>query len=307
MQRYIFFRVIQAIFTILLVTMVVFMLVRITGDPVALMLPESATYDEIEEMREHLGLTKPIYVQYWTFISGLFRGDFGESIRWDRPTLGLWVQRIPNTLLLASAGMAFALFFGIGTGILSAIKVGSWFDNFGKIVAITGQALPVFWLGLMLMLLLGVNLRVLPVAGMGSWKHLIMPAFTLGWYITAVQTRLTRSAMLDVLDSEYIKMVRIKGVPESMVIIKHAFRNSLIPVVTMAALNFVSLINGTVVTETIFNWNGVGRLLVQAINSRDYPMVQTIVLIGSVLFVSVNLIADILYAYIDPRIRYGSS
>jgi peptide/nickel transport system permease protein len=167
-----------------------------------------------------------------------------------------------------------------------------------------GQSLPVFWVGIMLILLFAVQFRLLPTSGIGSWRHLIMPAFTLGWYFTAAQTRLTRSAMLDVLDTEYIKLARIKGVPESLVIIKHAFKNAVLPIITMAALNFIVLLNGTVITETIFAWPGVGRLVVQAIFARDYPLVQTCVFISSSLFIFTNLFVDILYMYLDPRIRY---
>ena len=255
-------------------------------------------------MRKTLGLDKPIYAQYWTFISKAVRGDFGKSLRWNRSNLGLFLERFPNTLLLATAAMLFSIFVGIPVGIISAIKMGRWFDNFGKGFAFLGQAMPVFWLGIMLILVFAVWLKVLPTSGVGGWKNLLMPAFTLGWYVTASLTRLSRSAMLDVIDSEYIKMARIMGVSEAAIVGKHALKNAFIPILTLGAVNFVMLLNGTVVTETVFNWPGIGRLVVDAINTRDFPLVQTCVLIASSMYIFANLFVDILYAYIDPRIRY---
>lgn len=304
MKKYIFKRLIRAFFTVLGVSFFVFVLIHVSGDPVALMLPPEATQEEMDAMRTALGFDKPLYVQYWIFISGAARGDFGESIRWQRPCMELFLERFPHTLLLGTTSMIWALLIGLTVGILSAVNVGRWFDNFGKIIALLGQALPVFWLGLMLMLLFSVKLRWLPTSGSGGLSHLVLPSLTLGALFAAGITRLTRSTMLDVLDSEYIKMARIVGVRGTTVVIKQAFKNAMIPVLTMAALSFIVLINGTVITETIFTWPGVGRLIVQAIFARDYPVVQTILLIFSSSFVFANLIVDILYAYIDPRIRY---
>jgi len=200
--------------------------------------------------------------------------------------------------------MIWALFMGLTVGILSAVYHGRWFDSFGKIIALVGQALPVFWLGLMLMVLFAEWLGWLPTSGIGTWQQLILPSLTLGAVFAAAITRLTRSTMLDVMDSEYIKMARTLGIPERIVVIKQGFKNAAIPVLTLAALNFIVLINGTVITESIFNWPGIGRLSVEAIFARDYPVVQTIVLIASSLFVFMNLLVDVLYAFIDPRIRY---
>lgn len=305
MKKYIFKRLIRAFFTIMGVSIFVFALTHVSGDPVALLLPPEATMEEIVAMRTALGFDEPLYVQYWIYISGAARGDFGMSIRWQRPTLELFMERFPATLLLGTVSMAWALFVGLTVGILSAVNVGRWFDNFGKIIALAGQAVPVFWLGLMLMLLFSVKLRWLPTSGTGGIKFLVLPALTLGAVFAAAITRLTRSTMLDVMDSEYIKMARTLGIPEKIVVVKQGFKNAMIPVLTMAALNFIVLINGTVITETIFNWPGIGRLIVEAIFARDYPVVQTILLISSSLFVFTNLLVDILYAYIDPRIRYG--
>ena len=304
MKRYILKRIFQALICLIGVTIIIFFLTRLSGDPVLLMVPPEATKADIELMRKTLGLDKPIYEQYWTFISRAIRGDFGKSLRWDRSNLGLFFERFPNTLLLATAAMAFAILVGIPVGIISAIKLGRWFDNVGKGFAFLGQAMPVFWLGIMLILLFAVWLKVLPTSGVGGWKNLVMPAFTLGWYVTASLTRLSRSAMLDVIDSEYIKMARIMGVSEVAIVAKHALKNASIPILTLGAVNFIMLLNGTVVTETVFNWPGIGRLVVEGINTRDFPVVQTCVLIASSMYIFANLFVDILYAYIDPRIRY---
>ncbi|MBL7177028.1 MAG: ABC transporter permease [Desulfobacteraceae bacterium] len=304
MKKYIFRRLIRALITVLGISIIVFSLVHISGDPVALLLPPEATREEMEEIRNTLGFNEPLYVQYWIFLSKAVQGDFGESIRWQRPCMELFLERFPNTLLLGTTSMIWALLIGLSVGLLSAVYVGRWFDNFGKIIALLGQALPVFWLGLMLMVLFAEILGWLPTSGIGRPQHLVLPSLTLGALFAAAITRLTRSTMLDVLDSEYIKMARIVGVRGTTVVIKQAFKNAMIPVLTMAALNFIVLINGTVITETIFTWPGVGRLIVEAIFARDYPVVQTIVLIASSLFVFTNLFVDILYAYIDPRIRY---
>ena len=304
MKRYIIRRLGQAVITIVGISMIVFLLTHLSGDPVALLAPQNATKDDLEEIRRERGLDKPIYVQYWRYISGAVRGDFGESLRWKMPAIEMFLDRFPNTLKLAVVAMVFALVFGIPTGILSAVTVNRWFDSFGKTFALLGQALPGFWVGIMLIIIFSANLRILPTSGMGGWKHYIMPAFTLGWYTTAALTRLSRSSMLDVLDAEYIKMARIKGVAEVWVIMKHAFKNASAPVITLSALQFVVLMNGTMIIETIFTWPGLGRLLVDAIFARDYPVVQMCVLISSSFFVFANLLVDIIYAYLDPRIRY---
>ena len=304
MRKYILNRLIQSIICIFFISLIVFFIARLTGDPIVLMVPQEATQEDFDRIRKMYGLDKPIYVQYWIFISGAIRGDFGVSVRWNEPCLEVFLRNFRNTLVLGSAAMLWASLIAIPTGILCAVKVGKWFDNFGKIYALLGQATPVFWVGIMMVLIFGVRLRLFPTYGMGTWQHLVLPSFTLGWYFCAAQLRLTRSAMLDVLDSEHIKMARIIGVSSVTVVIKQAFKNASITVVTMAALQFIILINGTVITETVFAWPGVGRLAVDSIFARDYPMVQTIVFIASCLFVFMNLFVDILYAYIDPRIRY---
>jgi peptide/nickel transport system permease protein len=304
MKRYILRRLVQAFISLVAVTIIVFMLTHLSGDPAVLMAPPDATQEDIQEMRVIMGLTEPLHVQYGIFMGGILRGDFGRSFKWDQPCLAIWFERFPNTLLLAGASMAITVIIGLAFGILSAVYVGRWFDQFGKIFALFGQAVPVFWMGLMLMYLFSVKLGWLPTSGMGTWKHLIMPAVTLGWFFTASIVRLTRSSMLDELDRDYIKMAKIKGVSRSGVVLKHAFKNATIPILTLGSMNFVFMLNGTVITETVFNWPGVGMLVVEAIFARDYPLVQTTVLIGSFFFIFVNLAVDLLYAYIDPRIRY---
>jgi ABC-type dipeptide/oligopeptide/nickel transport system permease component len=304
MKRYILKRIGQALITIIGISMVVFLLTHLTGDPVALMAPQNATLEDLQRIRIEYGFDKPIYVQYWKYIFNVVQGDFGKSLQVNIPAIELFFDRFPNTVKLAIVSMIFALLFGLPTGIFSAVRVGRRFDSFGKVFALMGQALPNFWVGIMLIILFSTSLKWLPTSGMGGWQYYIMPAFTMGWYPMAAITRLTRSAMLDVLDAEYIKMARIKGVSELWVILKHAFKNASAPVLTMSALQFVAMINGAMIIETVFNWPGLGRLIVSSIFGRDYPVVQMCVLISSSFFVFANLLVDILYAYLDPRIRY---
>lgn len=304
MKSYILKRLVQAAICLIGVSIVIFFLTHISGDPVLLMVPPEATEKDIEEMRTFLGLNEPLYIQYGKFISRAVQGDFGQSIRWNRPTIELFLERFPNTLLLATAAMVFVVCIGIPVGVISAIKVGKWFDSIGKVFALLGQATPVFWVGIMFILIFAVQLKLLPTSGVGGWRNVIMPAITLGWFFTAALTRISRSAMLDVIDREYIKMERIMGISELRVIGKYALKNAFIPILTLGAVNFVILLNGAIVTEMVFNWPGVGRLIVDGIFTRDFPVVQTCVLIASSFYIFMNLFVDILYAYIDPRIRY---
>jgi peptide/nickel transport system permease protein len=306
MQGYILRRVFYALVSLTLLSITIFALVRITGDPAVLMAEPGAKEEDLQAIRREFGLDKPIVVQYFLFAKNILRGDFGKSIYYRIPALDLYLQRLPASILLASVAMTISLIIGIPVGVFSAVRVNTWFDNFGKIFAILGLSLPSFWVGLLLILTLSVYLNWLPSSGAGGWKHLVMPAFSLGWVFTAAHMRLARSAMLEVLGSEYIKLARIKGLSERLVIAKHAFKNALIPVLTLAGINLVLMVNVAVVVESVFAWPGVGRLLFEGISFRDFPVVQTTVLMGGVMFVGVNLIVDILYAYIDPRIRYGN-
>jgi peptide/nickel transport system permease protein len=242
-------------------------------------------------------------VQYGLFMLNLVRGDFGQSFYYQTPVLELYMNRLPNSLLLASVAMAFSLLVGIPTGILAAVRVGRFWDSAGKLFALLGLSLPSFFVGLVMILLFSVYLGWLPSSGSGTPLHLIMPAFALGWYFAASHMRLTRSSMLEVLGSEYVKLARLKGLPQALVIGKHAFKNALIPVLTLAGINLVLMINVAVVVETVFAWPGIGRLLYEGISFRDFPVVQGIVIMGGTMIVAVNLLVDVVYAVIDPRIR----
>jgi ABC-type dipeptide/oligopeptide/nickel transport system permease component len=306
MHGYIVRRVLYAIVSLVLLSITIFCLVRITGDPAILMAEPGAKEEDLQAIRREFGLDKPIVVQYVFFVKSLLHGDFGRSIYYRIPALDLYIQRLPASLLLAAVAMTISLLVGIPVGIFSAVRLNTWFDNFGKIFAILGLSLPSFWVGLMLILTLSVYLNWLPSSGAEGWSSLIMPAFSLGWVFTAAHMRLARSAMLEVLGSEYIKLARIKGLSERLVIAKHAFKNAVIPVLTLAGINLVLMVNVAVVVESVFAWPGIGRLLYEGISFRDFPIVQTTVLMGGVMFVGVNLLVDVLYAYIDPRIRYGN-
>jgi peptide/nickel transport system permease protein len=242
-------------------------------------------------------------VQYGLFMLNLARGDFGQSFYYQTPVLDLYFDRLPNSLLLAAVAMAFSLLVGIPSGILAAVRVGRFWDSAGKMFALLGLSLPSFFVGLVLILVFSVFLGWLPSSGSGGVLHILMPAFALGWYFAAAHMRLTRSSMLEVLGSEYVKLARLKGLPQSLVIGKHAFKNALIPVVTLAGINLVLMINVAVVVETVFAWPGVGRLLYEGISFRDFPVVQGIVIMGGTMIVAVNLLVDVVYAVIDPRIR----
>jgi peptide/nickel transport system permease protein len=305
MQRYIIKRLFYAAISLVLLSITIFCLVRVTGDPAILMADPGAKEEDLQVIRQEFGLDKPWPVQYAVFVSNIVRGDFGKSIYYRIPAFDLYLQRLPASLLLAAMAMAISLILGIPIGILSAVRLNTWVDSFGKIFAILGLSLPSFWVGLMLILTLSVSLNWLPSSGSGTFLHLLMPAFSLGWVFTAAHMRLSRSAMLEVLGSEYVKLARIKGLPEKLVIGKHAFKNAVIPVLTLAGINLVLMVNVAVVVESVFAWPGVGRLLYEGITFRDFPIVQTTVLLGGVMIVVVNLVVDILYAYIDPRIHYG--
>src|SRR5207248_105909 len=243
-------------------------------------------------------------VQYAMFMSSLFHGDLGQSFYYRMPVMEIYLSRLPNSLILAVVAMGLSLLIGIPSGILAAVRVGRFWDSAGKLFALLGLSLPSFWVGLVLILVFSVYLGWLPSSGAGTPLHLIMPAFALGWYFAAAHMRLTRSSMLEVLGSEYIKLARLKGLPETLVICKHAFKNALIPVLTLAGINLVLMINVAVVVETVFAWPGVGRLFYEGIAFRDFPVVQTSIILSGTMIVAVNLAVDLLYAVIDPRIRY---
>jgi len=304
MKRFIVKRLGYAVLSLLLLSLTIFLLVRLTGDPSVLLVEPGASKDDLAAVRLQLGLDRPIWVQYGQFMSSLARGDLGHSFYYRTPVLELYLSRLPHSLMLAVAAMAFSLLVGIPSGILAAVRVNRWWDSAGKIFALLGLSLPSFWVGLVMILFFSVYLGWLPSSGSGTALHVIMPAFALGWYFAAAHMRLTRSAMLEVLGSEYVKLARLKGLPEALVIGKHAFKNALIPVLTLAGINLVIMVNVAVVVETVFAWPGVGRLLFEGISFRDFPVVQATVLIGGAMIVIVNFFVDVLYAVIDPRIRY---
>ena len=303
MTRFITRRLAYSLLSLFLLSLTIFLFVRLTGDPAVLFVEPGASQSDLEAIRQQFGLDQPVGVQYVSFIASLVQGDFGQSFYYRTPVFELYLSRLPNSLLLATAAMAFSLLIGIPSGILAAVRVGRFWDSAGKVFALLGLSLPSFWVGLVLILFFSVYLGWLPSSGSGTAAHLVMPAFALGWYFAAAHMRLTRSSMLEVLGSEYIKLARLKGLPESLVIAKHAFKNALIPVLTLAGINLVIMINVAVVVETVFAWPGIGRLLYEGITFRDFPVVQGVVLMGGSMIVVVNLVIDILYAVIDPRIR----
>ncbi len=304
MKRYIVKRLGYALISLGLLSLTIFFFVRVTGDPAVLLVEPGASQADIDAIRKQFGLDRPLWVQYGSFMANLLRGDFGHSFYYRTPVLELYLSRLPSSLLLALAAMAFSLVIGIPTGIIAAVRVNRWWDSAGKVFALLGLSMPSFWVGLLLILFFSVHLGWLPSSGSGSPAHLLMPAFALGWYFAAAHMRLTRSSMLDVLGSEYVKLARLKGLPEALVIAKHAFKNALIPVLTLAGINLVIMVNVAVVVEVVFAWPGIGRLLYEGIAFRDFPVVQATVLLGGAMIVIVNLLVDILYAVIDPRIRY---
>ena len=304
MPKYILRRMVHSVFVILGITVIIFLFTNIIGDPVVLLLPPDATRADYELLRRELGLDRPLHLQYLIFLGNAVRGNFGISFIFNKPSLPLVMEYLPATIELTVASMLIAVVFAVPLGILSALKPYSLLDRIGRVFGLLGQAAPGFWLGIMAILLFGVKLKWLPISGRGGIEHLILPAVTLGLFSMAAIMRLTRSSMLDVLDKDYIRTARIKGLQEKWVVLKHGFRNTLIPVVTIASLMLGRMLGGAVVTETVFAWPGVGRLAVQAIYSRDFPVVQAAVFFTCIFFVAINLLVDILYTWIDPRITY---
>jgi peptide/nickel transport system permease protein len=287
------------------VSIAVFGLVRLTGDPVTVLLGETATADAVARMRSELALDRPLYVQYVRFISNALRGDFGDSLRYRQPALALFVERLPATLELAAAALTLALLIGLPIGVAAALRPQSSFDGIVRGLALAGQAIPGFYLGLVAIIVFGAQLRLLPTGGRGSLAHLILPAATLAAYQAAIVARFARGAMLEVLGEDYIRTAQAKGLRKFSIVVRHGLRNALIPVVTIIALQVGTLLSGAVVTETVFSWPGVGRLAVQAIYTRDFPIVQVTVMVTAALFVAINLCTDLLYVLLDPRVRVG--
>ncbi len=305
MQRYIIRRVAQGLLAIVVISVAVFALARVSGDPTLVLLPDEASEEQIANTRAEWGLDKPLHVQYWVWVNRLVRGDLGNSFKWAGvPASELIVERLPATLQLSLFALLISGLIALPIGVMLAVKKDSGWDYAGKIFAILGQSAPSFAIGLILMWIFAVQLDLLPTSGKGGLSHMILPGFTLGYYNVAAVMRLTRSSMLDVLDSEYVKLARIKGVPEWKVIWKHTFRNALIVPLTYFGLIGAILLTGSVVTETVFAWPGLGQLVIEAIIARDFTVVQGVVLLFAFIYVGANILVDILYAYVDPRIRY---
>jgi peptide/nickel transport system permease protein len=303
MWRYITRRLLQTFIVLWGVSFIAFGVMFLAGDPATAMVGEDWTREQIAEFRHVMGFDQPWYVQYGRFLSRAVRGDFGVSLRQRQPNLTLIFERMPATLQLAACAMLLSIVVAIPAGVISATRRHSWLDHGASLAAMLGQSMPAFWLGIMFILIFGVGLRWTPVAGRGSLAHLILPAITLAAYPIARNARMMRSSILEVLGQAYVTTARAKGLREFLVITRHAMRNALIPVVTLIGLEFGALLGGAVITESIFAWPGVGRLTVQAIYGRDIPLVQAAVIVLAAIFVVINLLVDLFYVVLDPRIR----
>ena len=321
MQKYILTRGLYSVVTLWLLVTIVFTMVRLSGDPVEMKGEIGADPAYTQQLRHDWGLDRPFYVQYASFMANLVRGDFGRSFEKSLPVTTIYFERLPNSLKLGLAAFVISIIIGVPLGMISALNVNTWWDSLGKMVALLGLSVPGFFVGLVLIIVFGVNLGWFPVLGKGpsafvgsepttwatfwfrDWEYLAMPAFALGWYFSGAMLRISRSGMLDVLGTDYVKLVRLKGVPETIVVAKHALKNAMIPILTVAGLNLVVMINVAIVIEVIFNWPGVGLLLYDGLTNRDFPMVQGVVLMSGIIIVLLNFMIDVLYGYVDPRVR----
>ena len=321
MRAFLLTRIFYSVITLWLLVSIVFGLVRLTGDPVKMKAEAGADEAYMQQLRRDWGLDQPVYRQYTSFLGNLVRGDFGHSFTKSLAVRTIYCDRLPNSLKLGIAAFVISMLLGVPLGMLSAVRPNTWLDSFGKMFALLGLSMPGFFIGLVLVIIFGVELGWLPVLGKGrsafvwgepstwvtfwfqDWQYLAMPAFALGWYFSGAMLRITRSSMLEVIGSDYIKLMRLKGIPEWVVMAKHALKNALIPILTLASLNLLVMINVAVVVEVVFNWPGVGQLLYDALVNRDFPMVQGVVLMSGLLIVVLNFMVDVLYAYTDPRIR----
>jgi peptide/nickel transport system permease protein len=306
MKTYILRRVAQSALTLLGVSVLVFVILRVLpGDPARMLLPDGAPESAVLELNRQLGLREPLFVQYGLFLRSVAHGDFGQSFQYRAPALRVVLERLPATIQLTVAAMLVTIAAGVSLGIGTAVRRGTRYDVAGTILAVLGQSLPNFWLGIMLILLFGVALRWLPTSGFAGWTSLVLPAITLAAFPTALVARLTRSSMLEILNRDYIRTGRAKGLAERSVVLRHALRNAAIPVLTVIGLQIGALLGGAVITESVFAWPGMGKLIVDAIFFRDFPVVQTVLILSATVFVGINLLVDLLYTIIDPRIRYS--
>ena len=304
MQRYVITRVFQAIITLLILSLAVFLSVHLTGNTADYLLGPETTEADYEQLKKNFGLDRPLIVQYADFLTDIARLDFGTSFLKGRPARDILMARLPATLQLAGAAFALSVIVGVPLGILSAVKRDGFLDNFGKLFAIMGIATPNFWIAIMLIMFFGAILGWLPTFGRGGIEHFVLPAFVLGWSAMAGMVRLGRSSMLEVLDSEYVKFARVKGLNERLVVWKHALKNAVIPLLTFSGLTLAGLLNGSVAVEVVFAWPGIGQLMLQGIQTRDFAVVQATVLAAGFFYIVTALLVDILYAYVNPRIRY---
>lgn len=300
---YLFRRLWHSVLSLIAVTFAVYLMLNASGDPASLILPDTATEHHIEQVRHTLGLDKPVISRYVSFLWNAVRGDLGDSFLYRRPAAGIVLRAIPATLELAFVGILVAVLISVPLGVLAARHQGTGTDRAVLGLALLGQSMPVFWLGMLVILVFGVLLGWLPTGGRGGPLHYILPGFTLGWFSNGLMARLVRSSMLEVLTQDYIRTARSKGLAGRVIVLKHAFRNAAIPVITVAGLQFAAMVGGTVVTEVVFSWPGVGRLILEAISQRDYPVAMAAILFVAFMFIIVNFIVDIAYTLIDPRVR----
>ena len=305
MTAYLGRRAIGALWALIGVAIVVFLILHITGDPAAVMMPPESTRAEIDAFRHAQGFDRPLIVQFASFAASAAHGDMGLSLRHQEPAMGLALQRLPATIVLATSAFLIVLLVGVPAGVLSALRPRTWIDYTARIIALIGQSAPTYWIGLMLILLFAVRLGWVPASGIGDWRNLVLPAATLGFFSTAKIMRLTRAAMLEVLDADFMRTARAKGLTAVRVALGHGLRNAWLPIVTQLGVELGTLLSGAIITETVFAWPGVGRLAVQAVFERDFPVVESVVLLTATIFVVLNLVVDLLYAVLDPRIRYA--
>ena len=305
MRRFVLRRLAQSVVLLFVLALIIFALARVSGNPADLLLREDATQEDRAHFLHALGLDRPVHEQLYLFLGGLLRGDLGESIRYRKPAAEVFFERLPNTLQLLPLAMVGALVIAIPLGVLAAVYRGTIIDRISSGIAVVGIATPSFWLGIVLIYVFSIKLGLLPSSRMGGPSHYVLPAITLGLFLVAGMMRLVRSSLLEVMGSEFVKLARLKGLSQTVVIWKHCLRNALIPVTTLFGVYFALLITGAIVTETVFAWPGVGRLTYEAVIFRDYPLLQAVILLKAIIVLGVNLGVDILYAYLDPRVRYA--
>jgi len=306
MRRYLVRQLVQLVVVVVGISILAFSILHVIGDPVTLLLPQNAGKEEYVRYKHLLGLDQPVWIQYWKFASRAVRGDFGKSWYGNTPAFPLVMERMPPTIYLTLSGLAVALLIAIPLGVVAALKRHSVVDTLCTMLAVAGQAMPIFWLGIMLIIVFAVRLKFLPASGYGTWQNFVLPAFCLGAFLAPLTMRLVRSGLIEVMNMEFIKTARAKGMGERTVVIKHAFRNACIPVVTVLGLQFGQLLGGAIITETVFAWPGVATLTVDSIRNQDFPVVQCAVVLLALIIVIVNTAVDILVGLIDPRIRTGA-